>query len=237
MKPKTIKKLLILIALVLTFFVIQKYEISGYFTLENLKIQKAKIDELYLAKPFLVIGVYFLLYMGAAAINIPPALLMSLCSGAFFGLFTGTILNAVASTFAATFVFLTGRYLIHDTMEVRLQKRFGNKIKVASDGIKKEGATYLLFLRMTPLLPYFMTNLLMSLTPVSTKTFILVTMLGMLPGEIAYVNAGTKIMEVNSLRDVLSFDLLLSLGIIGILPFIMKFILKWWRNKKLKETQ
>jgi len=145
-----------------------------------------------------------------------------------FGVSLGTVLVSVASTTGATLAFLASRYL----MGRSIQTRFAVKLTTINEGVQKEGAFYLFSLRLIPVFPFFMVNLVMGLTPIPVRTFFWVSQLGMLPGTIVYVNAGTQLSQLQSLKGVLSPTLLLSFAAIGLLPVLSKKLLQWSQNRQ-----
>lgn len=161
----------------------------------------------------------------------PGAAVMTLAGGAIFGLVEGTILVSFASTIGATLAFLVSRILLRDA----IQKKFGDSLKAINSGVKEEGAIYLFGLRLVPLFPFFVINLVMGLTPIRVATFFVVSQIGMLPGTLVYVNAGTQLANINSLSGILSPGLIFSFVLLGIFPFIAKKILAVIKGRRALE--
>jgi len=189
-----------------------------YLTLGALKESQGKFAAMLEQSPLQVTIISFVLYVVVVALSFPGATIMGLAMGALFGLWYGTLLVSVASTIGATLAFLTSRYLLRDFV----QHRFGDKLKVINEGMAKDGALYLFMLRLVPIFPFFLINLLMGLTQIHTRTFYWVSQLGMLPGTLVYVNAGTQLARIDSLSDIFSPGVLLSFALLGVFPLIAK---------------
>ena len=143
---------------------------------------------------------------------------MTIAAGAFFGLVWGSVLVSLASTVGATLAFLLARFLLRDAV----QSRFGDRLRAVNAGIARDGAFYLFTLRLVPYFPFIAINLLMALTPIRTLTFFLVSLVGMFPGTVVYVNAGTQLAGLHSLSDILSPGLIASFTLLGVFPLIAK---------------
>ena len=217
--------LIFVLIFILAYFLGLKDYLSFYFIHQNLNA----IQNYYQTHPVFTSFCYFIIYILITGLSLPGAALMTLLGGAVFGIFTGTLLISFASTFGATFAFLLSRYFLKDWV----QRKFQRQLQTINEGIEKEGAFYLFTLRLIPLFPFFLINLVMGLTPLKTKTFAWISQLGMLLGTIAYVNAGKELAEITSLKGILSPTLLLSFSFIGLLPFISKKILSSLRKKKV----
>lgn len=217
--------LLVASFLIGTFFA---FDLGRFLTLASLQEQKQHLLRLYDEEPVVTAGLYVLAYILMAALSLPGALIMTLAGGAMFGVLLGTVLVSVASTTGATLAFLASRYL----MGRSIQTRFADKLATINEGVQKEGAFYLFSLRLIPVFPFFMVNLVMGLTPIPVRTFFWVSQLGMLPGTIVYVNAGTQLSQLQSLKGILSPTLLLSFAAIGLLPVLSKKLLQWLQNRQ-----
>ncbi len=223
----------VIAVLVIAFFV---FDLGRYFSLDYLNQQKDAITAYKDANPFEAAALYMLIYIAVTALSLPGAAIMTLAGGAVFGLVQGTILVSFASTIGASLAFLVSRVVLRDAV----QKRFGDKLYAINQGIEREGAFYLFGLRLVPLFPFFVINLVMGLTPIRLVTFFLVSQLGMLPGTLVYVNAGTQLAQIDSVAGIASPPLLISFALLGIFPFIakklivplVKQIIQWKQNKK-----
>jgi uncharacterized membrane protein YdjX (TVP38/TMEM64 family) len=208
--------LLLLIALLVAAFF--AFDLDRWLTLDALKASQATFAEWYGASPLTVIGAYFLIYVLVTALSLPGATVMTLAGGALFGLGVGTLVVSFASSIGATLAFLVARFLLRDWV----QQRFGDKLATVNAGMAKDGPFYLFTLRLVPLFPFFVINLLMGLTPIKTRTFYWVSQLGMLAGTVVYVNAGTQLAQLESLSGILSPGLLASFTLLGLFPLLAK---------------
>lgn len=215
------KKLMLFAGLGLLVVLFFAVDLDRYFTLEQLKTSQAQFATWQAAHPWLFAISYFLSYVLITALSLPGAAILTLAGGALFGLWQGLLLVSFASSLGATLAFLASRYLFRSSIE----QRFSQQLTAINQGIGKEGAFYLFTLRLVPLFPFFIINLLMGLTQLPTRTFYWVSQLGMLAGTIVYVNAGTQLAQINSLSDILSPGLILSFSVLGLFPWFAKGIL------------
>ncbi len=215
------KKLVIvglIAALIVVFFA---FDLDQQLTLSGLKNSLDAFTELRDRNPVLIGGIFFLVYVIVTAASLPGAAIMTLAAGALFGLLWGTLLVSFASSLGATLAFLVSRYLLRDTVEAR----FNERLKTINAGIAREGAFYLFTLRLIPVFPFFLINLVMGLTGMKVLTFYVVSQIGMLAGTIVYVNAGTQLAQLDSLSGILSPALILSFALLGIFPLLAKRLL------------
>jgi uncharacterized membrane protein YdjX (TVP38/TMEM64 family) len=173
--------------------------------------------------PLQAASVFFLVYTAVTALSLPVATVLGLVAGALFGRTLGTLLVSGASTIGATIAFLISRYLLHDWV----QDRYANRLLATNEGIERDGAFYLFLLRLTPVVPFFLINLGMGLTPMRARTFALTSWLGMLPGTFLYVNAGTTLATIESPRDVFSPAVVVSLAALGLVPLVLRKLIQW----------
>lgn len=225
MKIGRIVLLLAVVAAIAAFFI---FGLHQYFTLEFVKAQLEAIRTLQSENTWLFIVVFFLVYVLITGTSLPGAAIMTLVAGALFGLVQGVILVSFASTLGATMAFTIARYLFRDTV----RSRFGKYLKTIDEGVEREGAFYLFALRLVPLFPFFVINLAMSLTPLSTWRFYWVSQLGMLFGTIIYVNAGSELGQIQALGDILSPTLWISFVLLGLAPLIAKKVLAYIRSRR-----
>jgi pyruvate/2-oxoglutarate dehydrogenase complex dihydrolipoamide dehydrogenase (E3) component/uncharacterized membrane protein YdjX (TVP38/TMEM64 family) len=216
----------IIAILIVAFFAL---DLRTYFTLEFFKSQQAAIDTYVQSNPLQAGLAFFLIYVTVTGLSLPGAALMTLAGGAVFGLLWGTVIVSFASAIGATLAFLASRFLFRDT----IQARFGNNLKAVNAGIEKDGALYLFTLRLVPAFPFFVINLVMGLTPIKTRTFYWVSQVGMLAGTLVYVNAGTQIAKIESLKGILSLELIISFTLLGIFPLIAKWIVNMVKARKV----
>jgi uncharacterized membrane protein YdjX (TVP38/TMEM64 family) len=215
------KKLLLVLFLmgaVVAYFV---FDLGQYLSLANFKARQAEIIALKDANPVLVIGGFFILYIVVTGLSIPGAAIMTLIAGALFGLVTGTILVSFASSIGATLAFLGSRYVLRDWV----QGKFGERLRAIDDGLAKDGAFYLFTLRLIPLFPFFVVNLLMGLTRIRTWTYYWVSQLGMLAATVVFVNAGTQISRIESTSGLLSPALIGSFVALGLFPWAARLLI------------
>ena len=163
-----------------------------------------------------------------AAFSLPGAGVLTLAGGAIFGLFTGFVTVSFASSIGALLAFLAARFLFRDA----IKKRFADQLAPIEKGLAKDGAFYLLSLRLVPLFPYVVVNLLMGLTNIPARTFYGFSQLGMIPGTLAFVYAGTQLAKIQSLKDVLSPGLITAFVILGLLPITTRKLLQWIQERK-----
>ncbi len=223
------KKMVVLglvLALVLAFFA---FDLNQLLTLEGLKAGLARIKTLRTESPLRVALVYFAGYVLVTALSLPGAVVMTLAGGALFGLAGGTLLVSFASSLGATLAFLASRFLLRDLV----QARFGNRLKAINDGMAKDGPMYLFTLRLVPLFPFFLVNLLMGLTPIRTLSYYWVSQLGMLAGTLVYVNAGTQLAQITSLSGILSPGLLFSFALLGVFPMLARRLAGWMQHRRV----
>ncbi|MDX5445315.1 MAG: FAD-dependent oxidoreductase [Zoogloeaceae bacterium] len=216
----------VILAAIVAFFAL---DLDRHLTLDALKQGQAGFTELYTERPWQVLGAYFAAYVMMAALSLPGAAIMTLAAGALFGLVTGTVLVSFASSIGATLAFLASRFLLRE----QVQTRFGDRLGAINRGVERDGAFYLFTLRLVPVFPFFLINLLMGLTPLRTRTFYWVSQLGMLAGTLAYVNAGTQLGRIERLGDIVSPALLASFALLGMFPFIARFVIEQVRRKRV----
>lgn len=216
----------VLAALVAAYFA---FGLGQYLTLEGVKALAAQTAAFQRENPVAVIAGFFLAYVLVTAASLPGAAIMTLAAGALFGVVGGTVLVSFASTLGATLAFLSSRYVLRDSIEAR----FGERLKAINAGLERDGAFYLFSLRMIPVFPFFMVNLVMGLTRIRTLTYALVSQAGMLLGTIVYVNAGTQLARIDSLAGIASPAVLGSFVLLGIVPWIAKGIIGIIKRRKV----
>ena len=223
---KKILLLVIAITLVALFF---HYDLNQLLTLDGLKGSMDQFGEWREQSPLLVIGGFFALYILVTALSLPGAAILTLAAGALFGLVEGFIIVSFASSIGALLAFLVSRYLLRDS----IKNKFPERLKAIDEGVQKEGAFYLFTLRLVPVFPFFLVNLLMGVTGIKAWTFYWVSQLGMLAGTVVYVNAGTQLADIESLSGILSPKLIFSFVLLGLLPLIGKAIVNKIKQRKV----
>jgi len=226
MKIGKIGLLLLLVLGIGAFFIL---DLGQYLTLDTLKLRQAELAGFVEREPALAIGGFFLLYVAVTALSLPGAAIMTLAAGAIFGLLLGTVIVSFASAIGASLAFLSSRYILRDWVK----GRFGARVAAIDRGIERDGAFYLLTLRLIPAFPFFLINLAMGLTAMRLVTFYVVSQIGMLPGTIVYVNAGTQLARIESTGDILSPALIGSFILLGLFPLVAKFVLGWLRRRRV----
>ena len=215
------KKALLVLLAISAFVAYFVFDLGQYLSLENFKAQQSEILAAKNAQPGLYIAGFFVIYVVITGLSIPGAAIMTLIAGALFGLLLGTIIVSFASTMGATLAFLGSRYVLRDWV----QSKFGARLKAIDDGLAKDGAFYLFTLRLIPVFPFFVINLLMGLTRIPTWTFFWVSQLGMLAGTIVFVNAGTQISKIESTAGLLSPTLIGSFVLLALFPWAARGLL------------
>jgi pyruvate/2-oxoglutarate dehydrogenase complex dihydrolipoamide dehydrogenase (E3) component/uncharacterized membrane protein YdjX (TVP38/TMEM64 family) len=207
----------------------QQFDLGRLLTLEGLKNSREALAGAYERQPWVVVTGFFAVYVLATALSIPGATVLTLAAGAMFGLWLGFLVVSFASTLGALLAFLTARYLLRDAV----QSRFGKALGPINAGIEKDGALYLLTLRLVPVFPFFLINLLMGLSPIGAGRFYLVSQIGMMAGTVVYVNAGTQLAAIQSARDILSPALLGSFVLLGVFPLLANAFVGWMQRRKV----
>ena len=226
MTPKKTILVLTIIGLIAAFFY---FELGQYFNLDHIKSQQHAIEAYYLSNPVKTLLVYVSVYIAVTALSLPGAAVMTLVGGAIFGLLWGTVVVSFASTIGASLAFIVSRFLLR----APLQAKFANQLSSINRGIHKDGAFYLFTLRLVPIFPFFVINLVMGLTAMRTWTFYWVSQVGMLAGTVVYVNAGTQIAQIESIDGILSPGLILSFVLLGIFPWLARQLIRVIKARKV----
>ena len=222
-------KLLLLFAIAAAVGLFFALDLGHYLSLDWLKAQQAAIAAYRADHPLAAVAAYFALYVAVTALSLPGAALMTLAGGAVFGLLWGTLIVSFASSIGATLAFLASRFLLRDWV----MARFGRRLEAIDAGVRKEGAFYLFTLRLVPVFPFFLVNLLLGLTAMKARAFYWVSQLGMLAGTAVYVNAGTQLARIDSLAGIVSPGLLLSFALLGVFPLIANRIVESVRARRV----
>ena len=220
---------LLLLALVVALAVLYSQGAHRYLSLELLRANYQDLLAFYQANQLPFAAGYFVLYVLVAALSIPGALILTLAAGAIFGLLPGLLLVSFASSCGATLAFLVARFLLRDYC----QKRFGAKLQTINAGVERDGLFYLFTLRLIPVVPFFLINLLSGLTSMRVWSFYWVSQVGMLAGTAVYVNAGTELAQIDSLAAILSWQLALALALLGLLPLLSKKLVDWVQARRV----
>ncbi|MEM1153484.1 MAG: FAD-dependent oxidoreductase [Pseudomonadota bacterium] len=215
------KKIIVVAIFAIAIFAFIQYDLIAYLELDVLKERIGDLRAWYNENPIWAGFLYFVLYVAMAGLSLPGAAIMTLAGGALFGFWYGLFLVSFASSVGATLAFLVSRLLLRDWV----QGKFGRQLSAFNAGFEKDGAFYLFSLRLVPLFPFFVINLLMGLLPIKASRFYWVSQLGMFPATAVYVNAGTQLGNVESAGDILSPGLFVSFVLLGIFPLVAKWVL------------
>ncbi len=200
-----------------------------YLSFEQVQAHQAAIGAWYESHPFVTALCFFALYVAVTGLSLPGATILTLAAGAIFGLGWGTLIVSFASSIGATLAFLASRFLLRDWV----QSKFGTTLKRINDGVEREGALYLFTLRLIPVVPFFVVNLAMGLTPLRARTFYWVSQVGMLAGTLVYVNAGTQLARLESLSGILSPGLIGAFVLLGLFPLIASKAIDFFKARKV----
>ena len=233
-KSSLVPKLLVLgivLVLILAFFLAGGTE---FLNLDFLKSQWDAISAFQEQNFLLTLVLFFLVYVVVTGLSLPGAAILTLFAGALFGFVTGTILVSFASTLGATVAFVIARFIFRDA----ILSRFKDQLQVIEDGVKKDGAFYLFALRLVPAFPFFVVNLVMSITPIKTFTFMWVSQVGMLAGTMVFVNAGAQVSQIEtlSITGILTPGLIISFVLLGLFPLVAKFALNKINSRRSSST-
>lgn len=202
------------------------YHVDQWQGFAYIKAQREQLADLFASEPTKVAAAFFLLYVASVALVLPWTAMLSIAAGAIFGLVYGTLLALSAATVGATLAFLTARYLLRN----QVQRRFHARLLPVNEGIAREGGFYLFAMRLMAWLPFFLINPLMGLTPMRVQTFFWVTLIGMLPVTAVWVNAGAQLGRIDSIDELISPAVLVSLSVVGLLPLVAKYLIELLRG-------
>ena len=218
--------IVVVLAVVLGYW---HFGLGALLTLDHLKASRDALVGAYQARPLPTVLSFFAVYVAATAVSIPGAVVLTLAAGAMFGLWVGLVVVSFASSLGALLAFLASRYLLRDAV----QSRFGKSLAPMNEGIARDGTFYLLTLRLVPVFPFWLINLLMGLTPIGAARFYVVSQIGMLAGTIVYVNAGSELAAISAPGDVLSPALLGSFLLLGIFPLLARWLVGALRRRRI----
>ena len=222
-------QVLVLLAIALAIAAFIAFDLQRFITLDAIKSRQAVVTAYRDAHPLLAAAAYAALYVAVTGLSLPGAAVLTVAGGAVFGLLWGTLLVSFASSLGATLAFLAARFLFRDAVAAR----FGDRLRTVDAGIAKEGAFYLFTLRLVPVVPFFLVNLALGLTALPARTFYWVSQIGMLPATLVFVNAGTELGQITSLRGVLSPTLVVSFVLLGVFPLLAKKIVGGIRARRV----
>ena len=207
-----------LVSMMVGFF----FDIGQYLSFETIKEQHEKLILLIESNFIFYFILFFFIYIIVTAFALPFAAIKTVLAGALFGLIPGVILTSLASSIGSTLCFLMSRFVLRDFV----QNKYSKYLDKVNKGIKEDGIYYLFFLRLSPIFPFFIINLVFGLTKMKTMTFYIISQIGMLIGTVVFVNAGVQLSKISSMSDILSFNLILSFILIGLVPLIIKKLIQ-----------
>ena len=229
MNKKQLVLLLLFILVISCFFI---FDLSDYLQLSFFQEQRDLLLD-YKENNFALISIlYFLLYILITAFSLPAAAIVTLVGGALFGFWWALLLVSFASSIGASLAFVMARTILHDWV----QGKFGHRLKPINEGIEKDGIFYLFTLRLIPVFPFFLVNMLMALTPIRLRDFYWVSQLGMLVGTGLYVEVGAQLGMAESIPAVLSVGLIRVLVILAIFPWLAKWLIGVLKKRKIYKT-
>jgi uncharacterized membrane protein YdjX (TVP38/TMEM64 family) len=210
------KKILLLLAVLLAVAAFFYLDLGRFLTVASLKLHRQSLLQYYQTHRAATVAAFMAVYVVQTALSLPGAAVLSLAAGAIFGAALGTVYAVSAATLGATLAFLVVRYLLRDAV----LRRFGARLEVVNRELEQRGLNYLLFLRLVPLFPFFLINLAAGLTRLPLATFVLGTLIGIIPGGFVYVNAGASLATINSLGDIVSPRVLGSFALLGLFALV-----------------
>lgn len=213
---------LLFVVLIAAFAFIVFFLPPGAFSLASLQQYQSQLTVWHAHHPLLAACLFFVSYVVVTTLSIPGATLLTLLGGALFGLVQGTLLVTMAATVGATLAMLSSRYLLRDWV----QHRFSRMMETVNRGVERDGSRYLFALRLTPVFPFFLVNLLMGLTAISVGRYFIVSLLAMLPAIVVYLNAGRQLSLIRTLGDILSPGMMLMFALLGLLPLASRWLVE-----------
>jgi uncharacterized membrane protein YdjX (TVP38/TMEM64 family) len=226
------RQVLILLAFAAVVAAYHFFDLGKYVTLASLKANRARLEELRAAHAVPFAAAFVLAYIAQTAFSLPGAAVLSLAAGAVFGVLQGTLLVVTGATVGAVLAFLVSRTLLRDWVV----EKFGGRMEGIDRGLRENGLSYLLFLRLVPLFPFFLVNLACGVTGLPLRTYALGTLFGIMPGSLVFVNAGASLAAIESVSQVASPRVLGSfalLGLFALLPTILQAVKKRREGKVL----
>ncbi|MBL0164163.1 MAG: FAD-dependent oxidoreductase [Xanthomonadales bacterium] len=220
---------IIVAVLAVAAFALWRSGLLAELNLQGLKARQASLGVWVAAHHWLALASFFTLYVVVTALSLPGAAILTLAAGALFGLLEGTVLVSFASSIGATLAFLVSRFVLRDS----LRAKYGKRLRSFDEGIERDGGFYLFTMRLVPAFPFFLVNLLAGLTALKTGVFYAVSQVGMLPGTIAFVYAGTQLAGIDSLSGILSPGLIGAFVLLGIMPLLMRWLTRWIQARRV----
>ncbi len=222
------KRAVIVVAIAVAAAAFRIFHLGDYLTISHIRESQEQYRHLYAGHGLSVIAFYIAVYVLTTSLSLPGAAILTIAGGALFGLPVGTVIVSFASSIGATAACLVSRFVMRDWV----QKKFGDRLRTVNEGIEREGAFYLFTLRLIPVFPFWLINLVMGLTKMPLRTFYWVSQAGMLPATIVYVNTGRELARISSISGILSPRLVISFALLGIFPIAAKKSVDLYRRKK-----
>ena len=219
---KNYLKIFIVLIFLTSFFSVLIFDLDQFLSFENIKKSQNSLQSLINKNYLFYYVVFFVVYIVVTTFALPFAAIKTIIAGALFGLIPGVLLTSFASSIGSTLCFLMSRFVLRNYVENKYKKY----VEKVNSGIIKDGIFYLFFLRLSPIFPFFIINLIFGLTKMKATTFYIVSQIGMLIGTVVFVNAGVQLAKINSINDILSFEIIISFMLIGLVPFIIKKIVE-----------
>ena len=223
------KKILLLVFLILAVIILRSSPLGSALTFENLQRNRQALLSFVSAHYFLSVATFIAVYVIVTALSIPGAVILTLAGGFLFGTAAGVLYVDAGATAGAVCAFLSARYLLGD----RLQQKYGGQLAKFNGEMERNGASYLLTLRLIAVFPFFLINFLAGLTKVPLKTFLWTTAVGIIPGTAVFAYAGQQLGYINSPADILSKKVIAALAALG---FITLAPAVWKRVRNAQAT-
>lgn len=230
MNKKHLNKIIIVFVIIGLIAAFRLFHLEEYLSLTYIKESQERFQALYAERRVAVVATFMLIYIISTSLSLPGGAVLGLAAGALFGLVTGAVAVSFASTIGATIASFVARFLLRDW----IQNKFGDRLKTINEGIEREGAFYLFTLRLIPVFPFWLINLVMGLTKMPLRTYYWVSQIGMLPGTLVFVNAGKELGKIESLSGIFSPGLIFSFALLGLLPIVTKKLLALYKARKDK---
>ncbi len=227
------QRLIVLVAIIILIALAYYFRLADHLTLESLKSNRAQLEKWYELHTLQAVSVFIILYVVQTALSLPGATILSLAAGALFGPILGTVYAVISATMGATLAFLLTRYIFR----AAVSGKFGSRLEKINRELDREGFSYLLFLRLVPLFPFFLINLGAGLTGMRTRTFFLGTLLGIIPGAFVYCNAGASLATISSVGDIASPRVLASLVLLSLFALVPVLYRKFRKARHTGENQ
>jgi uncharacterized membrane protein YdjX (TVP38/TMEM64 family) len=214
-------KISIAVAIILAIGAFFYFDLGRFLSLTALKENRVSLLVFTDANFAGAVAIFIVTYVIVTGLSLPGAVILTLAGGFLFGAVFATLFVNIGATTGATLAFLTARYLLRDTVE----RKFGKWLGPFQNGFAKNAFSYLLTLRLIPLFPFFVVNLVSGLTRVNVGTYVAATAVGIIPGSFVYAYAGRQLGTINSLKEIASPNVVgafVLLGLLALVPVVYK---------------